>query len=140
MNKRLLAFILAAFLLLTGCSSGSSGGGLGFSSSGKKDDFDVSLFDKPENTVSNTYTFIENDASEKVRANSSALNDFKEELISQNVEYPYSEMFNFEEAIGGIKNKYTVENHEFSVLDENGKFTLEHFKRSKQIKRRPFLA
>lgn len=110
--KRVVAVVLIAGTL---CACGKK---KGFSS----EDFQNSN----QNTAVVTHSFSESDDSGKVTYDKVALQNFQTNLMAQTVEYPYPEMFNYEEAIGGIKSGYTVDKHACSALDSSGKLTVEH--------------
>lgn len=94
---------------------------------GKKREFDLTLFEKNENTIEATHSFSTDDASERVRFDADKLREFRETVEATAVEKTrYDGLFDYETAIAGIDFDHSVAAHRYSALDENGELTKEH--------------
>lgn len=94
---------------------------------GKKNQFSNADFESNHKNIAKiTYAFSKSDASKEVTYDKAVLQKFKEDIMSQTVEYPYPELFDYEEAINGIKSGFTVKEHACSALDLNGKLTVDY--------------
>ncbi len=112
--KKTLALLIIASVLLTA------------SACRKEPTFSMDNFNKHENTVTTTFSFTSDDSSEAIVYDKTKLEEFKNTLASYSVEYGYDELFNYEQAISGIRVDCTVSEHKFSALDSSGKLTKEH--------------
>lgn len=118
MKKYILARVIFLIMVLVMCFLCACGNKNQFS----KEDFES----KGENVSTITHSFMKTDDSEVVTYDKEMLQQFQNSIMAQTVEYPYPELFNYEEAIGGIKSGLVMEEHTYSALDKNGKLTKEH--------------
>lgn len=128
--KRWIAAALAVVLVLsvTACAepgksnSGKGSGGDLFGIKEEKPDFAEELFELPEEKPAPGHSFT-GEGGGAVKA--AGLDAFLQLLEEQVVEYPYPQLFSYEEAMAGFV-ELSVEQHQACALDDRGQLTAEH--------------
>jgi len=73
-----------------------------------------------------SYNFSSEDGSQPPAYDEAALLALQKAYLTQPTGYAYAELFDYNEAISGIKSGLFVEHHALCALDENGNLTKEH--------------
>lgn len=118
MKSKLLKVFCSVFIIISIV--------LTFSACKKEPTFSITDFNKHENTVTRTFSFMANDTSESLKYDEDKLKEFIDTVRSCSVTYGYDELFNYDQAIAGIQVDHSVVEHKHSALNANGQLTKDH--------------
>lgn len=118
MKSKLLKVFCSVFIIISIV--------LTFSACKKEPTFSITDFNKHENTVTRTFSFMANDTSESLKYDEDKLKEFIDTVRPCSVTYGYDELFNYDQAIAGFQVDHSVVEHKHSALKANGQLTKDH--------------
>lgn len=114
MGKRLVAIILIVVMMCMVCSCGS------------KNKLVLSEFKPKEDSGNKVFSVAETEETVALAYDTEKMQEFQTAIKTEQVEYGYGELFDYEKAMQGMRVEHSVAEHKYSALDADGMLTKEH--------------